>query len=228
MPGDDPPLETAAVALKLPTFWPRQAEIWFAQAEAQFTVRGVTADATKYSYLVAALDENTAGRVIDILRNPPETDKYTTLKKRLVTAYELSEQEAAARILDMNGLGDGKPSELLDKMLALVPEGKEPGFLFREVFLRQLPKEIRAHLMQNEYPDLRELAKAADKHFLSTGAPINAIRRGRRQSSAKSGEDRDDEATSLCYYHAKFGSKAHTCKGPCSFRPSENASAGRQ
>ena len=58
MPGDDDNQNAAqnnAVALKLPTFWAHQPGIWFAQAEAQFTLHAITVDSTKYSYLIAAL-----------------------------------------------------------------------------------------------------------------------------------------------------------------------------
>ena len=33
-------------------------------------------------------------------------------------------------------------------MLMLVPSGQDPGFLLRELFLRQLPREIQNHLAQ--------------------------------------------------------------------------------
>ena len=211
------------VAIKLPPFWPQQARVWFVQAEAQFVIKGVTADLTKYSYVTAALDQNTATRVLDILTDPPDSNKYDTLKSRLLDTYKLSEREAAARILDTNGLGDAKPSELLDRMLALVPTGKEPGFLLKEVFLRQLPADIQAIVTQQEYPSLRDLAKAADKHFLSTGCTINATFRNERPPRKAPSSVNKEE---VCFYHKKFGDKATKCRDPCKF--SENGTAGRR
>ena len=166
MPNDQDTHEANAVSIKLPTFWPQRAQIWFVQAEAQFTIKGITADVTKYSYVTASLDQDTATRVLDILTNPPITNKYETLKQRLIDNYKLSEREAASRILDIGGLGDSKPSELLDKMLAIVPPGKEPGFLFKEVFLRQLPAEVQSLVTQQDHPTLRDLAKAAGRQTI--------------------------------------------------------------
>ena len=49
----------------------------------------------------------------------------------------------------MDGLGDKTPSQCMTLMLNLVPTGEEPGFLFRELFLRQLPSETRTQLVQS-------------------------------------------------------------------------------
>ena len=56
--------ETNAFAIKLPTFWAQQPEVWFLQAEAQFHIRKITDDTTKYYHVVAALDQETSGRVL--------------------------------------------------------------------------------------------------------------------------------------------------------------------
>ena len=52
-----------AVSLKLPIFWTTQPAVWFAQTEAQFTLRGISADETKYYHVVSVLDQETATRV---------------------------------------------------------------------------------------------------------------------------------------------------------------------
>jgi len=77
---------TSKVALKLPTVWTTQPEIWFAEAEAQFNIRGVTSDDTKY-YIVAALDQDTAVRLLDTLQCPPTINKYSSLKNQLLKTY---------------------------------------------------------------------------------------------------------------------------------------------
>ena len=64
-----------AVALKLPTFWAKQPDVWFYQAEALFHIRNITKDETKYYFVVAALDQTTAGRLQDTLSNPPTDNK---------------------------------------------------------------------------------------------------------------------------------------------------------
>ena len=62
-----------SVALKLPPFWPEQPTrpMWFAQTEAQFAIKNISVELTKFYHVVAALDGSTAQRVSDILEIPP-------------------------------------------------------------------------------------------------------------------------------------------------------------
>uniref|UniRef100_A0A0L8HHI7 DUF7041 domain-containing protein n=1 Tax=Octopus bimaculoides TaxID=37653 RepID=A0A0L8HHI7_OCTBM len=145
-------------ALKIPQFWPKRSELWFAQVN----IRKTTSDLTKYSYVVVALDEDTATRVLDILTQPPATHKYITLKDRLGDTFRRNDREAEVK----EELGDSKPSELMDKMLEFVPPGESP-FLFRDIFFCKLSHQVQALVTQTKIKDLQQLAKLADKHFLS-------------------------------------------------------------
>ena len=49
-----------AVALKLPPFWPESAEVWFAQAEAQFNIKGINNSTTKFYHCVASMSQEVA------------------------------------------------------------------------------------------------------------------------------------------------------------------------
>ena len=143
-----------AVTLKLPTFWTTCPLAWFAQTEAQFSLRNISSDDTKYYYVVAALDANTAMRALSIISSPPAEQKYELLKSFLTSAFGLSEPQRANALLDLTGLGDRKPSELMDSMLTLLL------FALRNVFLEFPPwnswgiRCLRMDLVQHK-PRLR-------------------------------------------------------------------------
>ena len=120
-PAPTPKMSENAVSLKLPTFWSSQPEVWFPQAESQFSISSITAEETMYHYVVSALDQETAVRVLDIIKVRPTKTPYTTLKTRLLGTFTLSEYERAGQILHMPPLGDNKPSQLMDQMMALLP-----------------------------------------------------------------------------------------------------------
>ena len=225
----------APVQVKLPPFWRDQTDLWFIQAEAQFTIKGITVESTKFAHIVTMLDSQ------DILQTPGDTP-YTTLKNRLTGVFAITDDEKADRILDMNGLGDQTPSQCLTSMLNLVPKGENPGFLFRKVFLRQLPADVRTQLAQTTKTgtrpeDLRALALEADKYFSSMGSRISVVnqvlpvaaRVGPQQQvpgqppfpvADLSDWSRDQLVSAvldqkLCRVHARFGKKARKCEPPC-------------
>ena len=222
--------ETNAVSLKLPTFWAAQPHVWFQQAEAQFTIRGVTADQTKYAYIVAALDQDTASRLIDLLGAPPAEDKYGSLKARLLKTFGLSRRVRASRLLHMDDLGDRMPSALMDEMLALL-DGHHPCMLFEQLFLNRMPDPIRLQLADADFTDPRKVAEQADRMWqvmsLGSAPALHRATVSRRFSQAKpTGSAKEPVKSEWCFYHNKFGDRARKCVKPCTFPG--NAQAGRQ
>ena len=223
--------ETNAVSIKLPTLWTAQPHVWFQQAEAQFTIRGITADQTKYAYVVSALDQDTASRLLDLLSHPPTEDKYTAIKTRLLKTFGLTRRVRANKLLHMEELRDRLPSALMDEMLSLL-DRHQPCMLFEQIFLNRMPDHIRLRLADADFSDSRRVAEQADElwHAMdsSSNPSINRAslpkRSGRGKPPAKEPEDSPDK--DWCCYHKRFGDKAKKCTQSCKFP--ENSLAGRQ
>ena len=216
--------EANAVSVKLPSFWCSNPRAWFVQADAQFTLRNITVDDTKFWHVVAALDQDTAVRCTAFLEDPPAQNRYDALRKHLISTFDLSEDERADRILDIGELGDRRPSELVDAILQL--NGKNPQhFVLRRVFLRALPTPLRNALATSKAEDLRELGREADKAMATTqhgGAPVCRVEASTPELSAQTMEldaVSQRRPRQLCFFHQKFGKRARQCVAPCDWKP---------
>ena len=81
---------TVANRVKLPPFWPSDPEVWFAQVEAHFTTRRITAQKTRFDYDIASSSPEVATevRARDLILKPPEATPYTVLKEQLTKMYQ--------------------------------------------------------------------------------------------------------------------------------------------
>ena len=145
--------ETNAVSLKLPIFWPKDPIIWFAQTEAHFNARNITAEQTKFIYWVTSLDQDTALRVKDLLLTGPTSNPYTILKTRLIEIFTLSLSDRANRHPSIKSLGGRKPSELMCDVVNLAG-AHESCFLIKQIFINAMPPEIRLHLENFDFATL--------------------------------------------------------------------------
>ena len=97
-------VKVSTVSVKLPPFWPTKAVLWFVQAEAQFLLRSITADKTKFTHVMTMLDSSTAEYAMDLIRTPPDEEAYGALQARLTGAYAISEDERAERLQETGSL----------------------------------------------------------------------------------------------------------------------------
>ena len=82
---------------------------------------------------------------------------YEDLKAKLVSSYTLSRWQKVSKLIHHPGLGDRRPTALMDPMLALLPEDEKPGCLFQGLFLERLPVEMSDHLVSREFKNPREM-----------------------------------------------------------------------
>ncbi len=120
----------------------------------------------------------------------------------------------------------------MDQMLALLGEHKT-CFLFKELFLQQLPKNVRTSLANSKVTDYRELAQlanvyqaashkctATDSITTSVFPVLRAAARGSDERPAPAARQSAEQG--LCFFHARFGAKAKKCRPPCTFNVSRN------
>lgn len=239
------PSDINAVSIRLPDFWIKSPEVWFAKVESQFGTKNITQDQTKYDYVVGALDINTADEVQSILINPPVSNKYDTLKTALIKTFGKSQAQKDAELLNLDGLGDKRPTALMRKINAL---NDDPQTLKRALFLSNLPTDIRSILAGHNITNIDELAETADRiwetrtagiqqvsvstdtHGGTSGRPVEAVSaaaksrshqyrptRSSSHSNSQSASNATQPSVQICFYHQRFGPDARRCQPGCKF-----------
>ena len=227
-----PSVVAANVALKLPMFKPEAAEVWFAQADAQFAIKNILVSKTKFYHEVASLPQDVAAQILNLIC--AAGDPYEVLKERLTMLYSLNNYQRFEALVSLPLTGDQKPSHLMNRMLVLLPDDYKPNFILRGLFLRRLPIEVPSHLLQEKISDPRALALKSDKLFQSrVSSPVNLLAEqfeearvsavatktrpspASRRSPTPAPSPRSPVSTGPCWYHKKHGNKAQHCRKPC-------------
>jgi len=239
------PAHRPAERVHLPPFWPTRPAAWFGAAEAAFSLRRVVVQRDMFSYCIAVLGEDQLIQVADLLEIcPPPADAYSRLKQRLVSTHVLDEYQRLELLHELPPLGGQRPSVLLAEMRQLCPSGEADTKLFRSLFLRRLPQSIRMAISEDQLSPIQAIAARADALMAHTGGNLAAaavasslpvvaaasassrtVDRKKKTSSQphrRDGDRRpqtgDRRPRTICHYHFKFGSDAHSCEAPCDWK----------
>lgn len=156
---------TTTVQLRLPVFWAKNPRAWFSQVEAQFHLRHITTQLSRYYHVVSALPPELADELDDILAMPPPDDAFDHLKRTILARKTESETSRLQQLLNTEELGDRRPSQLLHRMRQLLGEQASDANnpILRELFLHRLPQGMRMALAPAADLSLDRLAEMADR-----------------------------------------------------------------
>lgn len=230
------PQHHTAASVKLPGFWCRAPSAWFNTVEANFAIKNIVNETDKFHLTIAALPEDTALKVQRVIAAGPVAGCFTNLKNALVASHQLTPYQKACMLDSLPPLGNRTPSELLVEMMQVCPPGEEHSHLFAFAFLRRLPREVRILLSEDDPANMHAIAEKADR-LCSFHVPqhhdtaINAVeddtiaattdskgKSFKKKPSRKYKEDSQPFTSSkLCWYHAKHGANAQSCRSPCNW-----------
>jgi len=171
---DDDDANINRVAMRIPSFWPDDPELWFAQLEGQFALSIITDDDVKYGYVLSKLEPRQAREIKDVITNPPSSNKYSAIKSALIQRLTDSQEQRIRQLLEREELGDRKPSQFL-RHLSTRAGTTVSDDLLRTLWLGRLPPQTQAILATRKSDKLQNVAEQADRiHEINSRALVLA------------------------------------------------------
>jgi hypothetical protein len=153
--------EVSRVAVRLPPFWPERPAVWFAQAEAQFTLAGVSGEKIKFCHVITQLDHRYATEVEDTIISPPTGEPYTVLKAELVRRLFPTTEQRIRQLLTAEEIGDRRLSQFLRYLWSMALDVSQK--VLRSVWTSRLPHNVQSFLACQNETNLDAAVLCADR-----------------------------------------------------------------
>ncbi|KAH6928575.1 hypothetical protein HPB50_017059 [Hyalomma asiaticum] len=116
------PSNVAALQLRLPTFWRKNPQLWFAQVEATFDLRHISSEISRFRPLLSNLspEVEVAQEVADVIAPPLNDAPYQRFNQSILDRTTTSESARLRHLLTSEELGDRRPSQMLNSMRHLL------------------------------------------------------------------------------------------------------------
>lgn len=226
------PPDVAVIQLRLPTFWRKNPQVWFAQVEAVFDLHHVISETTRFRHLLCNLPPEVADEVADVIGAPLGDAPYQRLKQSILDRTTASESARLRHLLTHEELGDRRPSQLLNTMRQLLGASNvdSNGALLKELFLQRLPQSTRIVLAAAGDLTLDRAAELADRVHDATSPSVATLASTTESSAVSRLETRIDQlAASIealrtssdrqCGSSPRPSRRSSSLGGSCSRRP---------
>lgn len=220
-PRDNPVDFANGITLKLPQFMETAADGWFTIVEAQFFLRRITQEQTKFFNALAALPA-------ELIRNLPRSvisaENYSELKRTVIATYEKSKPEIFDKLINSSSVAlTGRPSMYLRELCVMANKVGAGEDLVKHKFLQALPTHIAPILAATKALSIEQLGTLADEmtpyfntNVMQVESHVAHMSRNQDQSSSPGVRPyKQNQRPKVCRAHLYFGTSSRTCKAWC-------------
>jgi len=225
------------VGVKMPQFMETAPAAWFSILEANFHIKKITTEETKFFHLIAALPPE----VVQKLQKQLPDRNYTETKQVVVNIYEETKPEMFEKLIRQTTMS-GRPSHFLQELCTLATKvGGVCDDLVRHKFINALPATVAPVVAAQRTLTLQQLGSLADEltplfdktntvmkvsnsYGMNSNDQTQRKYENRRNSSCPTGvmPYHPDQRPKICRAHIYYGNKARTCKPWCRFPGDRN------
>lgn len=150
--------------VKMPSFCHSSPHTWFALADSTFIINNIKSDDLKYHHILTALPEDIIMSITDIIHNPPQQEKYKTIKETILTRHSESETKRLSKLLDGVSIGDDTPSQYYRRLEQIAGTSQAlTKELLVQIWMNGLPTNIKTILAATDKTVMDDQLKIADK-----------------------------------------------------------------
>jgi len=150
---------TNAVSIKMPVFMESAASGWFEVLEAQFHLKNIKLEETKFFSVMAALPPDLIMKLPLQLR---QAKRFTELKEAVIAIHEKTKPELFSKLISKTTMS-GRPSYYLQELNSVASRVGVSEDLVRHQFIQALPPAISPVLAAQRELTLQQLGTLADE-----------------------------------------------------------------
>ena len=226
-----------AVSVKMPPFLETAPAAWFSILEANFHIKRITVEETKFFHLIAALPPE----IVSKLGVKLEEKSYTATKMTVIGIYERTKPELFSKLINEKTMS-GRPSHYLQELTSIASKVGVGDDLVRHQFISALPASISPVVAAQKELTVQQLGTLADEltPFFHNNQVLK-VTTTKESVRPKSFSDRQEKAVhsrphyanpdipqglkpfnerqrpKICRAHIYFAEFARTCKPWCKF-----------
>jgi hypothetical protein len=160
----------------VPAFWEEDVDMWFMQVEAGFRRQNVGRERW-YDCIMTELPRAVVTSSRSVIQDCGfgENNGYQLLKRHILKQFGKTPWQKGFALLHSPHLGDRRPSQLLQDLRALKPDGDFGKTIFECMFLERLPASMSDPILSSGTSDVDDMAEIADRLFDKPAPPSVAV-----------------------------------------------------
>ena len=231
MPDDDDtkgasPLNV--VGVKMPAFMETAASAWFSILEANFHIKHITSEETKFFHLIANLPPEV---VVKISASLITQQQYAETKAAVIAIHERTKPELFSKLITKTSM-TGRPSYYMQELNSIASKVGVGDDLVRHQFIQALPPTISPVLAAQKDLTLMQLGNLADEltPFFQRALHVKSNTQSHHKQASPHFQKREISAIpiglrpfneqqrpKICRGHIYYADKSRTCKPWCRY-----------